>query len=69
MTLVTNKIGKAKHTYFWDKLNSSSGNTKNTWRVINQNLRPNNEIGGNKVNSFINFTGNFPVLCATRSFV
>ena len=52
--LVTNEIRKAKHTYFKNKLNSSSGDTKNTWKVINQILKPNNEIDKNKVNSFIN---------------
>ena len=37
---VTNLIRKTKAKYFKDKLNDSSGNSKKTWNVINDIIRP-----------------------------
>ena len=51
---VTNKIRKAKHTYFRNKLNLSSGDSKKTWKVINQITGLNNGKNINKVNHFLN---------------
>ena len=52
---VTNKIRKAKHQYYKNILDSSSGDTKKTWSVINQIIRPNDE-NKNKTNKFSNPT-------------
>lgn len=50
---VTNEIRKAKHKYYRNKLDLSFGNSKKTWKVINEIVKPNNEKK-NKSIKFIN---------------